>query len=73
MCESGNCEVCQDKINCCDFDNHTGFAMICSVCGRNGCDRCMEELLNDSEWSDNTSIIYCNKCYNAKVLKECRK
>jgi len=73
MCESGNCQTCDSKYECCDFDNHIGFPMVCSVCAYVGCDACMTELLNDNEWSDDASIIYCDKCYNAKVLKQCRK
>ena len=70
MCESGNCGTCESKSECCDFDNHAGFPMICYVCGKKGCDQCMDELLNDNEWSDNATIIFCDKCYKAKVLKE---
>lgn len=67
MCESGNCETCEEKNECCDFDNHAGLPMTCSICGKYGCDRCMDELLNDNEWSDNVSTIFCDECYKKKV------
>lgn len=60
MCESGNCETCEAKSDCCDWGNHTGKTTVCRVCHRLKCTEC-SELYYVSNESDDMYYV-CGEC-----------
>jgi len=71
MCESGNCETCESSYECCDWGNCQGEPVTCVSCGKIGCADCVNNYTDEN--SELGIIFICDKCYNAKVLKECQK
>lgn len=49
MCESGNCETCEEKNECCDWGNHAGKTTVCAICHKIKCTECSRVYLNNND------------------------